>query len=271
MAGGDGMQMRAWFRGAAERSLGLLGLVAFFAVWQIGSMFTDDTRIPSVGTVVGRMFEWFNDVPPLVGNQLEYTGLWPNLFYTMQNVYLAVLIGTVIGVLVGLVTSRSAVLRLIVDPLVGAAITLPILVTAPFFLIWFGTGRGGHLLVLVFYTAVVLTLYSQRAALNIDPILPTNATSLGASKALVVRTVLAPSVVPEALAGLRLSLGGAWGLAAVTEVMGSDRGVGLVIKLLGGSLDTVGVMAQLLLLCIVAVATDVVVMLFVRYVTRWKG
>jgi ABC-type nitrate/sulfonate/bicarbonate transport system permease component len=264
-------RVRAIVRGTAERSLGLLGLVAFFAVWQIGSMFADDTRIPSVGTVVGRMFEWFHDVPPLAGNQLMYTGLWPNVFYTMQNVYLAVIVGTAVGVLVGLVTSRSAVLKLVVDPLVGAAITLPILVTAPFFLIWFGTGRGGHLLVLAFYTAVVLTLYSQRAALNIDPIYPTNATALGASKAFIVRTVLAPSVVPEALAGLRLSLGGAWGLAAVTEVMGSDRGVGLVIKLLSGGLDTVGVMAQLLLLCVVAVVTDIVVMVLVRYVTRWKG
>ena len=48
--------------------------------------------------------------------------------------------------------------------------TVPILVAAPFLLIWFGVGRASAVCLVIFYVVVILYVFAQRAATNLDPI-----------------------------------------------------------------------------------------------------
>ena len=59
--------------------------------------------------------------------------------------------------------------------------TIPILVLAPFFLIWFGVGRISALLLVVFYVTVMLYVFAQKAASNLSPIYEDAARTLGAT------------------------------------------------------------------------------------------
>src|SRR5690606_22564697 len=153
-------------------------------------------------------------------------------------------------------TARLPLMRAICDPVVNTVGTIPILVMAPFFLIWFGTERWSALFLVMIYVFVILYIYAQRAAENLDPVYEENALTFGASTGDIVRDVLIPGTLPQILGGIRIALAGAWGLEAIAELLGSQQGIGKIIELLSGSLDVEGIFAALLLLGCVALAVD---------------
>ena len=46
--------------------------------------------------------------------------------------------------------------------------TIPILVTAPFFLIWFGTSRSAQIALLILFDVTIVYLFAQHAEDNLD-------------------------------------------------------------------------------------------------------
>jgi ABC-type nitrate/sulfonate/bicarbonate transport system permease component len=149
--------------------------------------------------------------------------------------------------------------------------TVPILVAAPFLLIWFGVGRSSAVCLVIFYVTVILYLFAQRAASNLNPIYEEFARTLGATQRRIVVDLLIPATVPEILGGLRIALAGAWGLEAVSELLGSQEGVGKVLEVLAGATDAEGIMANLLMLGLVAVIIDFAAARVVARLADWNA
>jgi ABC-type nitrate/sulfonate/bicarbonate transport system permease component len=212
----------------------------------------------------------FLGAPQLAFYGLSNTGLLDSMLYTASNVLIAAALGSIIGSLLGLVTARFHLVRAITDPVILTAGTVPILVTAPFFLIWFGTGRLSSMLLVTIYVAVILYIYAQRAADNLDPVYENSARTLGATDARLVRNVLIPAVVPEILGGVRIALAGCWGLEAIAELLGAQYGIGKIVQVLAGSADIEGIFAALLLLGLVAVLVDALAASLISRATSWS-
>jgi ABC-type nitrate/sulfonate/bicarbonate transport system permease component len=77
--------------------------------------------------------------------------------------------------------------------------------------------------------------------------------------------------VPEILGGLRIALAGAWGLEAVSELLGSQEGMGKVLEVLAGATDSEGIMASLLLLGLVAIIVDAIAGWAVKRLAGWNA
>ena len=122
---------------------------------------------------------------------------------------------------------------------------------------------------MIIYVFVILYLYAQRSADNLDPTYEDSARTFGATHADVVRDVLIPGTLPQILGGIRIALAGAWGLEAIAELLGAQRGIGKIIEVISGSLDIEGIFAALLTLGVVAVVADFVVAQAVAFATRW--
>ena len=178
------------------------------------------------------------------------------MVYTAVNVFVAVLVGGFVGAIAGLVSARFSLARAIVDPIMLTAGTVPILVAAPFFLIWFGVGRASSVLLVLLYVAVILYVYAQRAADNLDPVYEESARTLGARPWMIVRDILVPGTVPQILGGVRIALAGAWGLEAIAELLGAQYGIGKIVEVLAGATDVQGIFAALIVLGLVAVVCD---------------
>src|SRR5262249_60731125 len=102
----------------------------------------------------------------LGGFGLGKVGCGSLLLYALINVFVGLVSGGAIGILIGIASARLRLLRAIVDPIVLVLGTVPILVAAPLFLLWFGVVPFTHVLLLALYTAVMMVLFSQRAAEN---------------------------------------------------------------------------------------------------------
>jgi hypothetical protein len=133
---------------------------------------------------------------------LADTGLLDSMIYTATNVLIAVALGSATGTLDGLVAARFHLVRAVLDPIVMTTGTVPILVLAPFFRIWFGVDRMSALLLVAIYVGVILYVFAQRAADNIDPVYEESAYTLGATRRRVVWDIL----ISGPLLGMNLSL-----------------------------------------------------------------
>jgi ABC-type nitrate/sulfonate/bicarbonate transport system permease component len=118
---------------------------------------------------------------------------------------------------------------------------------------------------------VILYVSAQRAALNLDPIYENHALTLGADRRQMLGAILIPGATPEILGGFRIALAGAWGLEAISELLGSQSGIGKVLEVLAGATDAQGIMACLLLLGVTAIVADALAALVIARVTAWSA
>lgn len=250
--------------------LGVVGLGVFVAVWWALTHVTSRTVLPAPQDVFERVGRNFFSAPELTLYGVGQNGLLDSMVYTVENVLIAVAIGTAIGALAGLAAARVDLVREVTDPVVLTAGTIPILVTAPFFLIWFGVERISALLLVILYVSTILYIFAQRAADNLNPVYEDTARTLGASRRQIIRDVLIPGTLPEVLAGVRIALGGAWGLEAIAELLGLPNGIGKIIQVLSQQTDAEGIMAALVFLGAVAVVFDALTAALFRRLTRWS-
>jgi len=253
--------------------LGILGLVGLVALWGGVSHFQVVSRVflPPPDEVGRAMAENFLSSPYLATYNLGEGGLASSLLYTTTNVLMALGIACVVGILLGLSSARIDLLRAILDPIMLTAGTIPILVTAPFFLIWFGIERSAQVSLLILFDITLIYLFTQRAVANLNPIYPSAARTLGASPGRILLDVFFVGTLPEVFGGIRIALAGAWGLEAFAELLGAPEGIGRVIQALATASDVPTIMATILALSIVAVVFDTSVAAGFGFITRWRA
>ncbi len=251
--------------------LRLAGVVLFVLVWHVLTLGLPAIILPTPLGVVERLVADFWSAPALSYYGVEEANLYGNLIYTAENVAIAVVIGSAIGIFAGLLSARFGIIRAIIDPVMLTAGTVPMLVAAPFLLIWFGVGRASAVCLVIFYVIVILYVFAQRAATNLNPVYEESARTLGATPARIVRDILIPATVPEILGGLRIALAGAWGLEAIAELLGSQSGVGKVLEVLAGATDPQGIMATLLMLGLAAILVDAIAAFAVGRTAKWSA
>jgi ABC-type nitrate/sulfonate/bicarbonate transport system permease component len=196
-------------------------------------------------------------------------GIWGSLIYSCSGVWLAVLISMALGLPLGLFSARVVQLRMFSDPLLLTISGIPILIIAPFFMIWFGPARTTQLLLLVVYCTPIIYIYAQRAVDNLDPVFESNARVFGASRSQVIRDVYPRGTLPEVLGGMRIALAGSWGLGAISELMGAPKGIGKLIVSFASNTNVVAIWSVVLSLAVVAVLTDLLLVVLTRFLNRW--
>jgi ABC-type nitrate/sulfonate/bicarbonate transport system permease component len=248
----------------------LAGAILFIAVWELASIFVSPIILPGPLSVLRRAAIDFWSAPALSYYGVEDPSLAGNLAYTAENVAIAASIGAAIGVTLGLLSARVWFVRAAMDPVMMTAGTVPILIAAPFLLIWFGVGRASAVSLVAFYIVVILYVSAQRAALNLDPIYENSALTLGAHRGRMLWDILIPGTIPEILGGFRIALAGSWGLEAVSELLGSQSGIGKVLEVLAGATDPQGILATLLVLGLAAILTDGLAAMFIARFAAWR-
>jgi ABC-type nitrate/sulfonate/bicarbonate transport system permease component len=190
--------------------------------------------------------------------------------FTARTVLVGVVLGAVSGITLGLNSLRIPMIGEIVNPLTAAFGAAPIFVAAPFFLIWFGIQPAAQIAMVAFYTTLLLYTFSRRAGQNIGAHYVESALMLGGEPRSIFRWIYLPGTVPEITGGFRISLAGAWGLAAIAELLGAQQGAGFLIKFFATAFRIDGMIAIVILLGVVAVFFDYVVVAIGRYLTRWS-
>jgi ABC-type nitrate/sulfonate/bicarbonate transport system permease component len=249
--------------------LAIIGVIGLILLWYLGHAVIGKFMPPPHTVITAGIVNFFSS-DYFIGLGLPPGGYLPHLVSTTTTVLLGVILGGAVGTVTGLLSARSKVIFQIFDPIVSILGTVPILVAAPFFLIWFGLAASTKVILVGFYTAVVLHIYAYRAIGHVNPTLIEYARTLGASPSRAFWQVSLPACVPELFGGLRTAFGSAWGLAAIAELLGALRGIGRVIIASWGVFDITIMMAGILWLGIIAMLLDAGIIALRNYVTRWS-
>ncbi len=135
--------------------------------------------------------------------------------------------------LAGTALALAAVLSRLGEDLIDAPIqmarTLPFLALVPLFILWFGIGETPKIALVALGALFPLYLNLHAGIRGTDPKLTEAAFTLGLSRAALVRHVILPAALPNALTGLRYAIGIAWLSLVVGEQINADAGIGYLI------------------------------------------
>ncbi len=245
------------------------GIVLFFGLWWGAAIRLPRSRLVTPIDAGHDLWTNFLYSPRLGVFGLGEVGYGSLMLYTVCNVLIGLSVGGTIGIVIGTASARLKTLRVFVDPVVLVLGTVPVLVAAPLFLLWFGVVPFTQVLLVVVYSAVMMVLFSQRAAENLNPLYERWAMTFGAGVALRIRRILIPGIVPEIVGGLRITLASAWGLEIFAEILGAPSGIGQAIKALTNLNNVSGLLACVLIIALTAIVTDILLFILARRIAAW--
>jgi NitT/TauT family transport system permease protein len=196
--------------------------------------------------------------------------IFPHLGVTMLETLLAFVIGTGLGLAAGLWLGLSPLAARLLDPYITAVNSMPRVILAPIFAVWFGLGIWSKVLLgvtLVFFIVFFSVYHGVR---EVSPVVLANARMLGASRRQLLRHVYLPSATAWVFASLHASVGMAFVGAVVGEYLGSARGVGYLILQAEGVFDVNTVFAGVIVLTLAALVLDRLVSVVERRLLTWR-
>jgi NitT/TauT family transport system permease protein len=210
--------------------------------------------------VFGRIYSWF----------VVTADIYRHLGVTLIETVLAFAIGTGFGLGFGLWLALAPMAGAILDPYIKALNSMPRVILAPIFAVWFGLGIASKVALGVTLVFFIVFFNVYQGVKEVSPVVLANARMLGANQRQLLRHVYLPSATSWVFSSLHTSVGLAFVGAVVGEYLGSSQGVGYLILQAEGSFDINTVMAGILVLTAFALALDMAVGALERRLMKWQ-
>lgn len=189
---------------------------------------------------------------------------------TLTEIGLGLLLGLTTAFVLGYFLGKHRTLERLVAPYIVASQSVPIVALAPLLVIWFGSGLLSKVLVcalITFFPTLVSTIVGLR---NVDEELRDLLRSLRAGPLQTFILLELPAALPVIFGGLKLSVILAVVGAVVGEFVGADAGLGFLINLARGILDTPLMFVAIFTLVLIAQALYWFVALLESWALRWQ-
>lgn len=210
--------------------------------------------------VAGRIWVWF----------VTEADIYRHLGITLLETLLAFGIGSVLGLGAGLWLALQPMASAILEPYVKALNSMPRIILAPIFAVWFGLGIGSKVALGVTLVFFIVFFNVYQGVKEVSPVVLANARMLGARPRQLLRHVYLPSATSWVFSSLHTSVGLAFVGAVVGEYLGSSQGVGYLILQAEGSFDINTVMAGIVVLTAFALVLDALVGRIERRLMKWQ-
>jgi NitT/TauT family transport system permease protein len=255
--------LRAWQVGV---------LVAVFGLWHV---------LTKPGLVPPFLFGDDNQAAFFFGEPLKIASRIVNWFFVNRDIYghlaitlletvLAFGLGTALGLGFGLWLALSPVAAAILDPYIKALNSMPRVILAPIFAVWFGLGVASKVALGITLVFFIVFFNVYQGVREVSPVILANARMLGADGRQLLRHVYLPSATSWVFSSLHTSVGLAFVGAVVGEYLGSAKGVGYLILQAEGTFDINTVMAGILVLTGFALLLDGAVSRIEKRLMKWQ-
>jgi NitT/TauT family transport system permease protein len=247
-------------------------LVAVFAVWHVLTtpglvppmVFENDQQAAfffgEPVKIFGRIWAWF----------VRDADIYAHLWVTLVETVLAFVFGAIFGLGFGLWLALQPMASALLEPYIKALNSMPRIILAPIFAVWFGLGIASKVALGVTLVFFIVFFNVYQGVKEVSPVVLANARMLGASQRQLLRHVYLPSATSWVFSSLHTSVGLAFVGAVVGEYLGSASGVGYLIHQAEGVFDINTVMAGILVLTGFALALDSAVGRIERRLMKWQ-
>ncbi|HWL43872.1 MAG TPA: ABC transporter permease [Ilumatobacter sp.] len=208
----------------------------------------------------------FVALPELLGDAGVRNGFSQTGAATAVAFGLSIVVGVTLGALIG----TSEFVCRTVRPLLMLLFAIPKMVLVPVFVLIFGLGIGTAGVFAFSLGVFPVLLNTIEGAQSVDARLRVTAHSLGAGRWHRVRYLIAPSVLPSVLTGVRLGLVQSMLGTLMAELYGTTRGVGYYATGFAQTFQPDKVFGLLLLVALSAVSLNTALGRLEHRLARWR-
>src|ERR1700682_3918006 len=255
-------------RARRQRQLTVFGLRILTAVIVLGAWELSTRYLP---TIVDPFF-WgqpsgiWHQLVVWVTDETALGPLWKQVLVTMEETVGGFIVGTISGVVIGVMMGRNRLLSDVFSIYIKAANAIPRVVLGALFAISLGLDIRSKIA-----TAAVLVFFNAfQGVREVERNLIANARILGANDRKLTTEVIIPSALSWIIASLHISFGLAWVGAVVGELFGATEGVGELIYSAEHNFNANGVFAGMLLLATMALIAEAIITALEDRLIKWR-
>ncbi|MFI6407318.1 ABC transporter permease [Streptomyces sp. NPDC050548] len=237
------------------------GPLVLLALWQL---------LSSTGVLASDMLASPGRIAHVGRDLIDSGSLTSAMATSLQRVAIGLLLGTVIGTGLALVSGLFRIGEDLVDAPVQMLRTVPFVGLIPLFIIWFGIGEAPKVAIITLGVTFPLYLNVYAGIRGVDSQLIEAGESLGLSRWGLVRHVVLPGALPNAMTGLRYSLGIAWLALVFAEQINADAGIGFLMVQARDFLQTDVIVVCLIVYAFLGLLADFVVRTLERLLLQWR-
>jgi sulfonate transport system permease protein len=248
-------------RWLASRWSGWLSPVLFLALWSAATY-----------------LEWMPEqilVSPLqvlkTGWEMALSGeLWDNLGVSLYRLFAGFGIGSIAGLVFGVLLGLSSSLRAYVEPTFNVLRQLPTVALIPLFILVFGIGETFKVFIVIKATFFVVGLAVHDAVRALSSRYAEVAQIYCFTRWQVIHGIVLPSIIPATLTGVRIALSRAWMVLVGAELLAAESGLGQMMELGRQMFRLDIVMLGVVLTGVIGFSLDRGFRLLERHLMRWQ-
>lgn len=235
-------------------------LVALVALWQIV-------------TTVFAVPRYLLPSPLQVGAEIVDKAhlLTVNGLVTLYEILLGFALSVVVAVPLAVVMTYSRTIERALYPLLVGSQTIPKVALAPLFMVWLGFGLAPKILMTFMIAFFPIVIGAVIGLVTIEPELVYVARSMGATDWQLFWKVRLRYALPSLFGGLKVAITLAVVGAIVAEFVGADKGLGYIIQVANGHLDTPLLLAAVVVISIIGIALYLIVEQFEALFARRRS
>ncbi len=254
------------FRGRpAPRTDWLLGVVAFVGLillWQLAA---------TLELMPARFLPGPLAVLEALGRMLFQNDFLSDIGISIARVWIAFLLSVVMAVPLGIWMSSYRIVGALIEPVIDFIRYLPVPALVPLLLIWLGIGEESKIAILWMGTFFQLVLLITDDAKRVPWEFVEIGYTLGGKPRQIIRDIILPSMAPSMVDNLRITLGWCWTYLIVAEIVAANSGIGHAIWSMRRFVKTPEVMAGILTVGVIGLATDQLIRYAHRRYFRYLG
>jgi ABC-type nitrate/sulfonate/bicarbonate transport system permease component len=264
LTGGPFRVIRSWAARGLQRTLLLtiVSLLIAFLVWQfLSTVLFNPFLIPPP-------LEVFRTAIPMIMSG----EILADVTISMSRVLVGFLVGSLIGIVGGVLLGRIRLLHDLFDPIIELLRYLSPTAMIPIAVIWFGIGEMSKYF-LIFWGTLFIVLINTIAGVWRAPIARQRAAEcLGANQLQIFLLVIIPSSVPYIVTGMRVAMASSFMSIIPAEILAADSGIGYLLQKSSMLLQTNRIFVALLTICILGFVVDRIFRFFVdRVLARYMS
>jgi len=200
----------------------------------------------------------------------HWSVLLGHMLVTTTEIFLGLIIGTVLGCLSALTMILSPVLKRWLLPVLVMSQAIPVFALAPILVLWLGYGMASKvaMAVLIIFFPVTSSFYHGMQRTEED--LLELSRIMGAGYGAILRYIVIPNAMPSFAGGLRVAAAVAPIGAIVGEWVGSSKGLGFYMLHANARMQVDRMFAALFLLALASVALYFIVDYLLLKIIYWE-
>ena len=183
----------------------------------------------------------------------DFTSMQYDILITLYEALTGFIIAIILSVAIAVAMDSIIGFKKTIYPVIIISQTVPIIIIAPLFIIWFGYGYAPKIIIVTLICFFPITISLLQGLIAVDKELIDLLRSMGASKFQIYKFVKIPSAMPGFFSGLKIAATYSIMGATIGEWVGGKSGLGVYMIRAKQAFETDRVFAAIIIIVILSI------------------